>query len=132
LRRTDDDEWTTFTVDPIRWPLVVRLRGRHPLVRATDRIEAAALVVAVVLASIALPIAGAVGTAVYDSPTAAQDSPLVAAVTVSLLVLAGAVVTATTVFMLTRGLCNRVRRTRWETGLDALVDHGGGPARQQP
>lgn len=57
----------TFTVRFPRWPLVLRLAGRDPLVRGSDRIEALVMVLAVVVSLLALPIAGAVGTAVYDS-----------------------------------------------------------------
>ncbi|WP_396928145.1 hypothetical protein [Mycolicibacterium sp.] len=57
----------TFTVGLPRWPLTVRLVGRGPLVRAIDRIEALVVVLAVVLSLVAIPIAAAIGTAVYDS-----------------------------------------------------------------
>ena len=56
----------TFTVRSPRW-LVVRLFGRNPLIRISDRIEALALVLTVVVSLLAAPIAAAVGTAVYDS-----------------------------------------------------------------
>lgn len=55
----------TFTVRLPRWRCV-RLFGRNPLVRAGDRVEAPILVLAVVVALLAAPIAAAVGTAVYD------------------------------------------------------------------
>jgi hypothetical protein len=57
----------TFTVRLPRWPILLRLRGRDPLVRTTDRIEALVLALAVVVSLLAVPIAAAVGTAVYDS-----------------------------------------------------------------
>ena len=57
----------TFTVRLPRWPVLLRLLGRDPLVRRTDRIEALVLVLAVVVALLAAPIAAAVGTEVYDS-----------------------------------------------------------------
>ncbi len=57
----------TFTVRLPRWPVLLRLSGRDPLVRRTDRIEALVLVLAVVVALVAAPIAAAVGTEVYDS-----------------------------------------------------------------
>lgn len=60
-------EMDTFTVRLPRWPVVLRLVGRDPLVRTTDRIEALVLVLAVVVSLLALPITAAVGTAVYDS-----------------------------------------------------------------
>jgi len=60
-------EWTSFTVGIPRWLLAACLRGRHPLVRATDRIESAVFVLAVIVALLSLPIAGAVGTGAYDS-----------------------------------------------------------------
>ena len=57
----------TFTLRLPRWPLLVRLGGRDPLVRTIDRIEALVFVIAVVVSVLAIPIAAAVGTAVYDS-----------------------------------------------------------------
>ena len=57
----------TFTVRLPRWPVLLRLRGRDPLVRTTDRIEALVLVLAVVVSLLAVPIAAAVGTEVHDS-----------------------------------------------------------------
>ena len=57
----------TFTVGLPRWPVLLRLLGRDPLVRTTDRIEALVLALAVVVSLVAAPIAAAVGTAVYDS-----------------------------------------------------------------
>ncbi|OBK44493.1 hypothetical protein A5655_14325 [Mycobacterium sp. 1081908.1] len=48
-------------------PLFVRLFGRNPLVRTTDRVEALLLVFAFVVSIVALPVAAAVGTAVHDS-----------------------------------------------------------------
>ena len=57
----------TFTVRLPRWPILLRLTGRDPLVRTTDRIEAVVLVLAVVVSLLAIPITAAVGTAVYDS-----------------------------------------------------------------
>jgi hypothetical protein len=56
-----------FTVRLPRWPVLLRLRGRDPLVRTTDRIEALVVVLAVVVSLLAIPIAAAVGTAVHDS-----------------------------------------------------------------
>lgn len=62
----DHGAMDTFTV---RWPRCrfVRLFGRNPLVRISDRVEALVLVFAVVVSLLAVPIAAAVGTAVYDS-----------------------------------------------------------------
>ncbi|MFL6081988.1 MAG: hypothetical protein ACJ74F_02030 [Mycobacterium sp.] len=57
----------TFTVRLPRWPVLLRLAGRDPLVRTTDRIEALVVVLAVVVSLLAIPIAAAVGTAVYDA-----------------------------------------------------------------
>src|SRR6478752_5200791 len=57
----------TFTVRLPRWPVLLRLAGRDPLVRTIDRIEALVLVLAVVVSLLAAPITAAVGTAVYDS-----------------------------------------------------------------
>ena len=65
--RADEAAMDTFTVRLPRWPILLRLTGRDPLVRTTDRIEALVFVLAVVVSLLAAPIAAAVGTAVYDS-----------------------------------------------------------------
>jgi hypothetical protein len=57
----------TFTVRLPRWPVLLRLLGRDPLVRKIDRIEALVVVLAVLVSLLAIPVAAAVGTAVYDS-----------------------------------------------------------------
>lgn len=54
-----------FTLGPGDW--LRRLFAQSPLVRVSDRIEAATLVLLVVFALVATPVAGAVGTATYDS-----------------------------------------------------------------
>lgn len=55
----------TFTLTPVGgW--IVRAFGRNPLVRTSDRIEALVLMLAVTIALVAAPIAGAIGTAVHD------------------------------------------------------------------
>jgi hypothetical protein len=46
---------------------IVRAFGRNPLVRTSDRIEALLLILAVAVALVAAPIAGAIGTAVYEA-----------------------------------------------------------------
>ena len=56
----------TFTLRLPRWP-IVRLFSRNPLARASDRIEAVVLVLAVVVSLLAAPIAAAIGTAVHDA-----------------------------------------------------------------
>ena len=45
----DEAVMDTFTVRLPRWPILLRLLGRDPLVRTTDRIEALVLVMAVVV-----------------------------------------------------------------------------------
>lgn len=65
--RADEAVMDVFTVRLPRWPILLRLRGRDPLVRTTDRIEALVLALAVVVSLLAAPLAAAVGTAVYDS-----------------------------------------------------------------
>jgi len=57
----------TFTLRLPRWPVLLRLLSRNPLVRTTDRIQALVLVLAVALSLLAIPIAAAAGTAVHDS-----------------------------------------------------------------
>lgn len=65
-RSADDAAMETFTV-PLPRRLFVRLFGRNPLIRKTDRVEALILVFAVAMSLIAVPIGAAVGTAVHDS-----------------------------------------------------------------
>ena len=65
--RADEAVMDTFTVRLPRWPILLRLLGRDPLVRTTDRIEALVLVLAVVVSLLSAPVAAAVGTAVHDS-----------------------------------------------------------------
>jgi hypothetical protein len=65
--RTEDPVMDTFIVRLPRWPTLLRLLGREPLVRTIDRVEAIVLVLAVVVSLLSAPIAAAVGTAVYDS-----------------------------------------------------------------
>ena len=60
----------TFTLGPRRgW--LTRLLGRSPLVRTSDRLEALTLLLVTILVLGAAPIAGAVGTVVYSSHSAA-------------------------------------------------------------
>lgn len=66
-RRGEDAVMVTFTVGLPRRPILLRLFGRDPLVRTADRIEALALVLAVVVSVLCVPIAAAFGTAVYES-----------------------------------------------------------------
>lgn len=56
----------TFTLDPRCWR-IGRAFGRNPLLRRTDRIEAAVVLVALVLSLLALPVAGVVGSVVYEA-----------------------------------------------------------------
>jgi hypothetical protein len=85
--RTDEGTTTTFTVRLPRWPFLVRLWGRDPLVRTTDRVDAVILALAVVVSVLAVPIAAAAGTAVHDArrdhyaAQAADRSVVVATVT---------------------------------------------------
>jgi hypothetical protein len=66
-RRAGQPAVDTFTLRLPRWAILLRLLGRDPLVRTTDRVEALVLVLAVVVSLLCAPIAAAVGTAVYDS-----------------------------------------------------------------
>jgi hypothetical protein len=60
----------TFTLDLPRW--MRRIREHNPLLRTSDRIEALTLVVAVVVAVLAAPFAGAVATATSQHGAAGQ------------------------------------------------------------
>jgi hypothetical protein len=63
----DDAAMDTYSVRVPRWPILLRLLGRDPLVRITDRVQALVSVLTVVVTLLAAPIAAAVGTEVYDS-----------------------------------------------------------------
>jgi hypothetical protein len=63
----DDPAITTFTLRIPRWAVLTRLRGRDPLVRKVDRIEALIFALAVVAAVLAVPLVGAIGTEVHDA-----------------------------------------------------------------
>ncbi|GLP76777.1 membrane protein [Mycobacterium antarcticum] len=56
----------TFTIHLGR-SFLRRLFGRHPLVRTSDRVEALAVVLAVFLAMVAIPVVGAMGTAIHET-----------------------------------------------------------------
>ncbi len=55
----------TFTVNLGAWSR--HLVGRNPLVRTADRIEAVATLLVAVLATLAIPLAAAAGTAIHES-----------------------------------------------------------------
>jgi hypothetical protein len=61
-----EEAFETFAIGLPRWPIFELFR-RNPLLRASDRIEALATAVAVMVSLLAIPIAAAVGTAVHDS-----------------------------------------------------------------
>jgi hypothetical protein len=65
--RPDATAMDSYTMRLPRWPLLLRLLGRDPLVRTTDRIQALVSVLTVVATLLAAPIAAAIGTQVYDS-----------------------------------------------------------------
>ena len=56
----------SFVSGPMTWP-PLRVLSRNPLVRASDRIEAAAITLAVLMVIVAAAWAGALGTMVHDS-----------------------------------------------------------------
>jgi hypothetical protein len=74
---SDHDTECTMQTFTLRFGLWNRLSLGNPLVRATDRVEAAASVLLVLLALLAIPVAGAMGTAVYDdlASTFAEQRP---------------------------------------------------------
>src|SRR6478735_4167796 len=61
-----DEALETFTIGLPQWPIFGLFR-RNPLLRASDRIEALAMAVAVMVSLLAIPVAAAVGTAIHDS-----------------------------------------------------------------
>lgn len=62
----EDTAMQSFTV-PLPRKLAARLFGRNPLIRASDRMEALVLVLAVAVSLLAVPIGATVGTAVHES-----------------------------------------------------------------
>jgi beta-lactamase regulating signal transducer with metallopeptidase domain len=199
--RADEAAMDTFTVRLPRWPILLRLLGRDPLVRTIDRIEALVFVLAVVVSFLAAPIAASIGTAVYDSsrhiyaeqahtrhtadatvtdddaaqpvlrtstsimparwtaagaehtgtveapstaktgdtvaiwvdnngeqasePTPTSRAAVEAAMGALVLWICAAAIAAT-LFTITRAVCDRIRFTRWQHGLDNLVGNGDG------
>lgn len=61
-----DEALETFTIGLPRWTIFALFR-RNPLLRTSDRIEALAMAVAVMVSLLAIPVAAALGTAVHDS-----------------------------------------------------------------
>ncbi|OBF27760.1 hypothetical protein A5724_29575 [Mycobacterium sp. ACS1612] len=61
-----DDALETFTLRLPQWRIFALFR-RSPLIRVSDRIEALVMVVAVMASLLVIPVAAAVGTAVYDA-----------------------------------------------------------------
>lgn len=66
IQAASEEALETFTMRLPRWP-IFELVSRNPLVRRSDRIEALVLALAIMVSLLAVPLAGAVGTAVYDS-----------------------------------------------------------------
>jgi hypothetical protein len=58
----------SFVIRPTTWP-VLRLFSRNPLMRNSDRIEAAAAALAGLLIVIAAACAGVIGTMIHDTET---------------------------------------------------------------
>jgi hypothetical protein len=56
----------TYTVQAPRWPILRHLLGRGPLTRTTDRVEAIASVLTILVTLLFAPLAAAIGTEVYD------------------------------------------------------------------
>ena len=57
-----------FVIRPMTWP-VLRFFSRSPLIRTTDRVEAAVAALAVLLVVIAAAGAGVIGTMIHDTET---------------------------------------------------------------
>jgi hypothetical protein len=57
-----------FLIRPMTWP-VLRLFSRSPLMRTTDRVEAAVAALTVLLVVIAAACAGVIGTMIHDTET---------------------------------------------------------------
>jgi hypothetical protein len=57
-----------FAIRPMTWP-VLRGLSRNPLIRTSDRIEAAVVALAILLVFIAAACAGVLGTIIHDTET---------------------------------------------------------------
>jgi len=58
----------SFVIRPMTWP-ILRLFSRSPLMRTTDRVEAAVAALAVLLVVAAAACAGVIGTMIHDTET---------------------------------------------------------------
>ncbi|MCV7282131.1 hypothetical protein H7J88_21100 [Mycolicibacterium flavescens] len=112
---------TTFRLGLPSWPVFTYLRGGEPLVRRTDQIEAVVLLLAVFVSVVAVPVALAVSTAVYDGSGAVFGAVLAGGALWAFV--AGA---AASLYLVTRAMCNHVRSANWQHTLERLVDHGEG------
>jgi hypothetical protein len=56
----------SFAIRPMTWP-VLRLFSRNPLIRTSDRVQAAVVTLAVLLVVIAAACAGILGTIIHDT-----------------------------------------------------------------
>ncbi|MGE0783954.1 Rv1733c family protein, partial [Mycolicibacterium sp.] len=63
--RAEETQLEFYPLRLPRWPALLRLRRRDPLVRPADRIEAVVAALATVMVVIATPLAAAVGTEVH-------------------------------------------------------------------
>lgn len=110
---TPDSGLEPFTFALPQW--MRRIRDRNPLVRSNDRIEALALAAMAIIAVLAVPVAGLVGTASYENVAAGQ-----AVVTAS--VWAGIVAVAAAAYLALRAWCRHTSSRRWQQGFDDLVE----------
>jgi hypothetical protein len=129
----------TFTVRLPAWRICALFR-RNPLVRASHRVEALVLAVVVMVSLLAIPVAAAFGTAVYDSrrdvyaqqhlpdhgtltdvPTPTSQAG-VDAVTAALFMWAGVTTAAAVLLAGTRTVCGRIRARRWD-GINSERNH---------
>lgn len=107
----------TFTLGLPQW--AQRLRSRNPLLRNSDRVEALALVIAFTVVVLAIPVAGAIGTAVYDAGANATAGSTAVAVAVA--VWAAAVSLIAAALAVTRMVCRRIRSDSWEREFGQLT-----------
>jgi hypothetical protein len=65
-RLTEEGVMQWLTIAWWRWRLA-QARGRNALVRTSDRVEVAVMALAIAVSLAAMPVAGAIGTAVHDA-----------------------------------------------------------------
>jgi hypothetical protein len=130
-----------FLIRPSTWP-VLRFFSRSPLMRTTDRVEAAVAALAVLLVAIAAVCAGVIGTMIHDTETqnyreqartrhvlvarAVDDSAAMDALSVAVVGWLVVALAVAQVVAAVRAHLKRMRDAQWEREIRSLVEDDGG------